>query len=521
MKKGGNKLGQLTKEKYYNENTAEILLGCIFRNLALVVSQKYPVNISMFVPDLHKMLFVVAVRLYRKGRLKAMPYDIEEEVNNVERYKDIWDKYNGEELVAVLDDYPDASDNYGGYWNTLNNNSTLRDLRDAGFSVDGVIDLEELHRYDAKSIIDSYASTLSQIRTKRDTQFCREEILAGDNTEQLLEQFEQTPFVGAPFPSSALTTITNGLMAGTLHAISASSGTGKTNLSVSAICRIGVSHYWSFSERDFVENPDYDSSKGSTLYVHTEMSSYEEINPKFLACISGVDVKKITLATYTPEEKKRVIKAGRILKNSKVHIVAMPDFTTSAVIEKAQEIKHRENLSLVIVDYMEITNAMISQYRASDGETSKRHDQILLSEMTNLKAAAEELDVCILTYTQTNGSEREVDYPDAGCIAGFKACQNKLDSGAIMLQTATRKKEAKIASEIISSTSGGFGEKQMSNIVLYTYKVRAGTYKQRLKIFCYFDYSVCRIKDLCVLDSDNNAYEEMPWHEYDIDGWCR
>lgn len=510
----------------YNEIQATAVLTCISKNLTLLVSQKWPLSREYFQGPIHKCWYTLLKRLYKQGKLRAETPDLVAESENQERLAEIVEEYELQDMWnETFENLDFSSENYDGYYQVVNKWALLRDLKSRGYNIDRYYNAEEdcLTKYadlqNAKFIIEEFSSEISSMKTTYDNNYCRSEIIAGEHTEELLEMFKQTPAIGMPFATSAYSELTNGLLGGTLHCLSAASGTGKTIYAVSTICKNFASHYWSFEENCFVENEYYDPENGHAIMTHVEMSSYEEVNVRFLACISGVNGKKIRTGTFTPAEEKRILKAGEILKTSGIHIISMPDFTPQTLREKCSEINHKYGLGLLVHDYVEINPALSGYYK--ENKEIQRPDQIILAVMTELKNLAEELNIPILTFTQTNRQEDQMEFPDANCIAGAKAVANKLDSGAIMLPAASRQKDVNKGKKVYSENhKEGFSPQENISLVTYMYKSRSGTYgNEKIKIFTSLDYGCCRHMDLIMMTSQDQVFNEFDINKWDYDGW--
>lgn len=517
----------MNKFKMYNEIQAAAVLTCISKNLNLLQSAKFPINLSYFRGRVHRLWFILLTRLYSAGNIVADVTDLISEAEVKEQYEQIIAEEEMRDMWQIFlgDDIKFDQNNYEGYYNIVNKWALLRSLNEKGYDISKFYNAEEdVLTYDGdqstvRSIIEEYSAEISSLRTTYDNKFCREEIIAGDHTEQLLATFETAPAVGMPFPSSSLTELTNGLLPGTLHCISASSGAGKSVYAVSTICKNFVSEFWSFSENKFVKNPNYNPKNGHALYTHTEMDPYMEVNVRFLACISGVNSKTIRMGSYTKAERDRVLYAGKILSACGIHIVSMPDFTPQTIKEKCTEIAHKYGLGIYVHDYVEITPSLSSYYR--NNKEIQRPDQIVLAVMTELKELAEDLKVPVLTFTQTNMTEDQMEFPDASCIAGAKATQNKLDSGAIMLPCSKRTKDTnKGKKAFANSHKNGFSEEETFSNITYLYKARAGEYGgYRLKIFQGVDYGVCRQMDWIVMTNGDLVFNKFDVNKYDLEGW--
>ena len=277
--------------------------------------------------------------------------------------------------------------------------------------------------------------------------------------------------------------------------------THNTRIAVADICNLCVDKYYDYTAEQFVDNPNY---QGPGFMIHTELRTREQIQPMYLACISGVPYGTITRGEYTQEEKARVLEAGEILKKNDFYLAAMPDFTTQSIERKIRECVEQRGAVFCSFDYMMLNSALTVEYKAKTA-TNIREDMVLRALATDLKEMAEDFNVGILTASQLNGAEKTMDFPDESCLSGSKAMKNKLDHGVIMLAAKDRPKELK-AVEQFGMTVGHkkFGKPLVPNRITYVYKARFGEYAdQKIKIFHHFDGGTMRNTDLFCCDENN------------------
>ena len=79
-----------------------------------------------------------------------------------------------------------------------------------------------------------------------------------------------------------------------------------------------------------------------TIKVAVSLSTPEqkqdtEIQPNFIACISNVPYNKIRTHDLTHEEELRVKKAAQIIRESRIRLIDMPDFTITKLEKKIKE----------------------------------------------------------------------------------------------------------------------------------------------------------------------------------------
>ena len=321
---------------------------------------------------------------------------------------------------------------------------------------------------------------------------------AGEDTEELLAGFEEAPAFGALLQSPYLSTLYQGWCKNHLLLRSAPSGVGKSRFAVGDLCNVAVGELWSEEYNDFVPNNNF---QGRGFFIHTEMITRTEINPMFLACISGVEYRKITNGLLEPDEKKRVLKASEILLQNPLHIIDMPDFTSASIERIIKRETESEGCSYGVFDYVQLQPALSAEFKAIMN-APPREDLILKNLVTDLKMYAEKYNVGLMSMTQLNGNEKTMDFPDESCLSGSKAMKTKIDAGSIILNAKEKPKSLKRVEPFVHKR--GFKDGVQPNIIEYMYKGRYSMYaSEKVKVWSYFDRGTLRRHDFFVTNAND------------------
>lgn len=509
----------MSESNLYNENIGACLIGSILKQPQLLTLPQYPLCKADFAPcKLHQIIYLCAVRLAKEGIQEITEIEIENVAKNHPAQLEILQDNNYFEFIYTAKELS-IIDNFEFQYNTIRKYSLLRELQADGYSIaqfydelgDEATERAKLEKLSIQDIVNSIELGAVKLRNKYDIKYVRNEITVGENTEELLERFEDRPSFGALLCSPYLSSLINGFNRGNLVMRSAPSGANKSRMAVSDMCGLCVDKYFDYTANDFVDNPNY---QGPGLFIHTELDTVTEMQPMFLACISGVPSSHITLGQCTPEEKKRVIKAGEILKQNNFTLTDMPDFTSASLKRKIKEKVENDGIMFVDFDYMMLNGPLSMEYKQNTG-VQAREDMCLRGLATDLKAYAEEFNVGVLTASQTNGYETQQDFPDEMCIAGSKAMRNKLDAGLIMMPTKHRPKELKLVEPFIKmyAKKGIYKDKSeyYPNRITYVYKARFGLYsEEKIKVFHRFDAGTMRNTDLFCCDAYNELRDDIP-----------
>lgn len=490
----------------YNSNLAGMLLGCVFKNPQLLFMPQYPLEKKDFSPvPFHKSMFICALKLAKEGVQEITEIEVDNLIKNYPKQQEILEDNNYFDFMITVKDLC-TQHNFDYYYNIIRKFSLLRDLKEQGFNIEQFYDEDNENEEEENSRLESLTiqDILSKVeletialRKKFDVNYVRDEIIVGEDIDNLLKEFEDIPSFGAMLTSPFLSEIIHGFSRGNLILRSSPSGTNKTRMAVADMCGLCVDKYYDTNAQDFVDNPNY---QGPGLFIHTELDTRREMQPMFLSCISGVESNKITMGKLDDEEKIRVKEAANILYNNNLRLSDMPDFTSASLERKIKESVENDGAIFVCFDYMMLNSAFSMEYKERTG-VQAREDMALRDLATDLKFYAEKYQVGLLTMSQTNGNEKLSDFPDDSCIAGSKAMRNKVDAGFVMLPAKERPKEIKLIQPFFDNNDLPGGR---PNRITYVYKARFGEYQERkLKIFHKFNPGIMRNTDYFVCDNFN------------------
>ena len=492
----------------YDENMAAMLLGCLFSNTDLLFNPAYPISKKDFSPnEFHRVMFVCCVKLAEGGAKSVDPIEMDSLLNAYPKQAEIARDNNFDEFIETTKELC-RLENFPLYYDRVRKFALLRDLQDNGQDVsqwydelDATASSTKLDQITIQEILDTIEVSIAKCRNKYDVNYVRSEMIAGEDTEELLEEFKQAPAFGAFLMSPYLTQLAQGLNRGHLLMRSSGSGIGKTRMAIGDLCYLSCLRLWDFEAEEFVDNPNY---RGKGLLIHTEMQTRKEINPIVLACVSGVDNAKIINGSLDDEETERVLEAGKILQESGLILCDMPDFTNQSIERKVKECVERYGVENVAFDYLQLNSALADEFKRTNGGVPAREDLVVKSTATALKAIAEKYNVRIITSSQLTGHEKEIETPDESCLSSSKAVKQKLDIGCIVMSTKDKPKELKYAEPYLKRRGYGSHADPAPNVITYVYKSRFGLYAdQKLKIFSYYDRGTMRIKDYLVMDAYN------------------
>ncbi len=136
-------------------------------------------------------------------------------------------------------------------------------------------------------------------------------------------------------------------------------------------------------------------------YFSLEMSA-EQLAFRLLAEATGVSSSKLRRGKISPEEFNKVVPAARDLGRMPFFIDDTPALSVAALRTRARRLKRTHNLSLVMVDYLQLMR--------SSGRKTQDNRVLEIAEITQgLKALAKELDVPVLALSQLSRAVEQRD----------------------------------------------------------------------------------------------------------------
>lgn len=498
----------------YNENFASMLLGCLFKQPQLLTMPSYPLCKKDFSANkFHQVMYLGIVRLANMGCQEITPVEMDNILQSHPASAEIANDNNYMEFIETTK-LLSIIENYEGYYNAVRKFALLRDLKDNGIDIKEFYDelqdeneqAAKLEKLTIQEILNAVELKGNLLRSKYDVKYTRDEIIAGEDTQALIDSFKEQPSFGACLQSGYLSTVWNGWSRGHLILRAGPSSSGKSRCSVADLCKVGMMELWDEEIGDFLVNPNYQSP---TLFIATEQDIRTEVEPMFLASVANVEYRKIKNGTMEHDEELRVLKAGEIIKQSGLTITSMPNFTSKSLERKIKEQVEVNGIQYMVFDYMEIQSELSAEFKETSA-VAPRQDLVLLNLTADLKRYAEDYNLGILTGCQLNDNWKDARYVDESFLAGSKAMKNKIDNGSIILPTTYLKKDLKIIEPYCNRRGFGSERTKLPNICETIFKGRYSIYgDRRLKVWSYFDRGTFRRHDFFITDDDNEVQSDI------------
>lgn len=480
------------------------VIGSIYQNPSLLDNEKYNFTEEDFTEDFHRIVFGSIYNLHQLGageiNINTITDYLETRPNKLATFK----VNNGVEYLQKLGENTQLAA-FDYYYNRMKKMTLFRMYSEkAGMDLSWLYDVDNI--FDAKKkqaqedwldntpiekIADTIDGKVQQIKMKyvdnADTVF----VQAGEGVDNLISRLMEFPEIGYPMYGKIINTVTRGARLGKLYLRSAATGVGKTRAMIADCCFIGCDELYNTETGQWEDN----GTKEPCVFITTEQQ-VDEIQTMMLAFISGVNERNILNNEYYKDELDRVRKAAQILHNCPIYIKRLPDFTLQDIENTIKYGVREWEARYFFHDYIHTSMKILSEVSGKSRVDGLKEYNILFMIAVRLKDLCVENGIFIETATQLNAEYRHAQVYDQNLLRGAKSIADKIDLGAIMLETSQEDREA--LADVISRNA-----LPLPDIKISIYKNRRGEYKDIL-LWCVSDRGCCKINPVFVT---NYQYE--------------
>lgn len=498
-------------KKYNNIDSSNHVLGALLNTPKLFNNKSYPLSVDDFIVKTHKDLFITINNLIASGLNSISMADIESYLNNNNKiiYNLFFNNSNNFDWLSMLFEEGEET-NYDYYYNDLRKYTLLRTYIANGIDVSEILDLSQVdignlqlqqdkfNNTSIKDIINFFDNKYRTIRFSFNENKDREFRKSGDEVREILKELQSGLRYGLNTEMPVLTELTGGFSSGNFVLLTLPTGVGKTRNAIKKLVNVCSPLLWDFDKKEFIRNPNGDFNAG--LYIGNEMDIKRELEPMILAFISGVPEKKIKSGDLTEDEKDRLEVAIQCSEKMQLHLEYNDNYDIQFFKDTIDEYYNKyENtpysLRMVVIDYLELTGALINEYSFISKGASFREDMILLNLSKEIKTLAKVYGLTIVGYTQTTGEAVTMGYRDFRAIKGGKAIPNKADVGMICFPPTS--KETALLKPLVEKSK----RRKMPNIGFNIYKNRFGSSdKNNIKIWAYQELGIGKYTFLFATD---------------------
>ena len=203
--------------------------------------------------------------------------------------------------------------------------------------------------------------------------------------------------------------------------------------------------------------------------------------------------------------RERLDEAGKIMKDSELRLINMPEFTSSIIKERIKSLA-LDGFKYITDDYIWNNFHIVADLKKTMGVNNILEYQALLHYADTLKMQAEKWNVGIASMMQLNGNEKVNELVDESCLFAGRQVKTKLDNGSIYMYP--RPKELQLVEPLIvawnkANSKKTFGDMIKPNAVSHVFKARFNRYGQNLKVWHNVDNGIGRMTDMFVTTWDN------------------
>lgn len=378
----------------HNLESEQAVLGCILTDTAAQADILPQMHEDDFYSESHQNIYRSMQKIYQK----SIPVDFVTLADQLEKDK-LVDKVGGFEYITFLTNAVPSAANFQYYCDIVKSLSLRRKLISGGQKI-----IEEAFNEEDKDVALQFGEkTIFDIAEKEERSALEHVGRPGGAISKVIANFDQiandpTSLYGIPTGLTELDAITNGLQNSDLVLIAARPSVGKTSLAMNMVINAAINH-------------------GKKCAVFSLEMSREQLMQRAICSVAKVNMAKALNGTMDPEEWQRIWQASKKLEQSGIYVDDSSITTPADILSKCRRLKAKENIDLIMVDYI--------QLMTSSGKRNENR-QLEVSEISRtLKTTAKELNVPIIVLSQLSraadirkGDHRPMlsDLRDSGAI---------------------------------------------------------------------------------------------------------
>ena len=327
-----------------------------------------------FYTSAHKKIFTAIVELFSEDE----PVDLVTLANKLKE-KGVLEKVGGATYLAKIVDSAPIAINARHYAGIVNNKALLRRLIYASNKIlnrcyEDSGDIDAVTDYVERSIFDELS-----MKNKSKAGYLRIDSIIEKNFVAIAErQKNKSLYTGIPTGFDRLDSLTSGLQASDLIILAARPAMGKTAFALNIARNVAV------------------DAKVPVLVCSLEMSK-EQLGMRLLCAEARVSSSRIRSGFVSKDDWAKLAHASGVLAGAPIFIDDTSSITALDIRSKARRLKIKEDIGLIIVDYLQLMEG-----RGGDKKSSDRRDLEIADISRTLKGLAKELDIPIIALSQLN-----------------------------------------------------------------------------------------------------------------------
>ncbi len=349
-----------------NQEAEESLLGSMLISADVIPIVTEVVKAEDFYREAHQKIFQGVVDLYSRGE-PADPITLAEELKT----KGILEGVGGKPYIHTLISSVPTAANAKYYAEIIERNAVIRGLIRAGTEI---VKQGYEAPEDVEATIDKAENLIFNVSQRRISErFIPIKDLLTESFEQIEKLYEKrTHVTGLPTGFVELDKLTSGLHPSDLIVIAARPSMGKTSLALGVVANLGLQY------------------KVPVAAFSLEMSRHQ-LAQRLMCAEARVDAQTLRTGTLKEEDWPKLSNAVGRLAEAPIFIDDTANITIMEVRAKARRLMARENLGLIVVDYLQLMQG--------DARSENRQQEI--SEISRaLKILGRELNVPVIAISQ-------------------------------------------------------------------------------------------------------------------------
>ncbi|MBI2609096.1 MAG: replicative DNA helicase [Deltaproteobacteria bacterium] len=321
-----------------------------------------------FYKKAHNTIYNALIELSEKGE----PADLITLTENL-KSKNVLDHVGGAAYLATLVENIPTASNIKSYAKIVHEKALLRrlvsvanDIVNRGY--DDSANIEDFLDYAEASLFE-----VTDAQSRPSFVPIKDIIKESFKTIEELHERKQS-IIGVPTGFTDLDRMTSGFQKSDLIVIAGRPSMGKTSFALNILQQASM------------------ATKKPCIFFSLEMSK-EQVGTRLLTSISKVDASRLRIGNLQDSDWPKLTKAAGYLAEAPIFIDDTPGIGVLEMKAKCRRLKARENIALVVVDYLQLMQGRI---RAESRERE-------ISEISrSLKALAKELQVPVIALSQLN-----------------------------------------------------------------------------------------------------------------------
>ena len=195
------------------------------------------------------------------------------------------------------------------------------------------------------------------------------------NIEKLYEPQRMVTGISTGF--SELDILTTGLQGGDLIIVAGRPGMGKTAFA-----------------QGIVQHATMHAEDSVSAVIFTQEMTKEQMMLRILSSESRVEFSRLGTVCLDESDWPKLTMAAASLSNEKLFIDDTPGISVSELCARARHLKSRDDLGLIVIDYLQLLN----------GDHAENRREEIFEIVRSLKSLAKELDIPVIVLSQLNRS---------------------------------------------------------------------------------------------------------------------